>query len=84
VGDELDAAHERIVEEIGKLTPEQIHAHDDWAIAVVAGNTYGHYAEHLDEIFAAVPKRPAELLAKMREGWRPFRRAVNRLGLTAL
>jgi len=84
VGDELDAAHERIVEEIGKLTPEQIHAHDDWAIAVVAGNTYGHYAEHLDEIFAAVPKRPAELLAKMREGWRPFRRAVNRLGISAL
>jgi hypothetical protein len=84
VGDELDAAHARIVDEIGKLTPEQIHAHDDWAIAVIAGNTYGHYAEHLDEIFAAVPKRPAELLGKMREEWRPFRRAVNRLGLSAL
>ena len=84
VSDELDASHARIVDEIGKLTPEQIHAHDDWAIAVIAGNTYGHYAEHLDEIFAAVPKRPAELLGKMREGWRPFRRAVNRLGVSAL
>ena len=84
VSDELDASHARIVDEIGKLTPEQIHAHDDWAIAVIAGNTYGHYAEHLDEIFAAVPKRPAELLGKMREGWRPFRRALNRLGLSAL
>jgi Mycothiol maleylpyruvate isomerase N-terminal domain len=31
-----------------------------------------------------VPKRPAELLGKMREGWRPFRRAVNRLGLSAM
>jgi mycothiol maleylpyruvate isomerase-like protein/DinB family protein len=81
---ELDAAHARIVGEIGKLTPEQIHANDDWVIAVVAGNTYGHYADHLDEIFASVPKRPAELLGKMREGWRPFRRAVNRLGLSAL
>ena len=81
---ELDAAHARIADEIGKLSPEQIHANDDWVIAVVAGNTYGHYAEHLDEIFASVPKRPAELLAKMREGWRPFRRAVNRLGLSAL
>src|SRR5438045_6050196 len=29
VSDELDASHARIVEEIGKLTPEQIHAHDD-------------------------------------------------------
>jgi hypothetical protein len=81
---ELDATHDRIVAEIGNLTPEQIHANDDWVIAVVAGNTYGHYAEHSDELFVAVPKRPAELLEKMREGWRPFRRALNRLGLSAL
>jgi len=81
---ELDAAHARIVEEIKGLTPELIHKNDAWAIAVVAGNTYGHYAEHFDEVFAAVPTRPAELLGKMREAWRPFRRAVNRLGLTAL
>jgi hypothetical protein len=81
---ELDSAHGRIIGEIGTLTPEQIHANDDWIIAIVAGNTYGHYAEHFDEVFAAVPKRPAELLAKMREGWRPFRRALNRLGLSAL
>jgi len=81
---ELDAAHGRIVGEIGKLTREQLHANDDWVIAVVAGNTYGHYADHLDEIFASVPKRPDALLGKMREGWRPFRRAVNRLGLSAL
>jgi len=84
VVDELDAAHARILEEIQKLSPEQIHANDDWVIAVVAGNTYGHYAEHFDEVFAAVPKRPTELLAKMKEGWRPFRRAVSRLGLSAL
>jgi hypothetical protein len=81
---ELDAAHRRIVDEIQKLTPEQIHANDDWVVAVIAGNTYGHYAEHFDELFAAVPKRPAELLAKMREGWRPFRRSVSRLGRMAL
>lgn len=81
---DLDTAHERIVGEIGKLTAEQIHPSDDWVVAVVAGNTYGHYAEHFDEILPAVPTRPAELIAKMREGWRPFRRAVNRLGLSAL
>jgi hypothetical protein len=81
---ELDTAHARILEEIGRLTPDEIHANHDQAIAVIAGNTYGHYAEHLDEILASVPKRPAELLAKMREGWRPFRRAVNRIGLSAL
>ena len=81
---ELDATHARIVGEIGKLTREEIHANDDWDIAVVAGNTYGHYADHLDEIFASVPKRPAELLGKMREGWRPFRRTLSRVGLSAL
>ena len=31
-----------------------------------------------------MPKRPADVLGKLREGWRPFRRAVNRLGLSAL
>lgn len=81
---ELDAAHGRILEEIGKLTPGEIHANDDRVIAVVAGNTYGHYAEHFDELYAAVPKRPVELVAKMREGWRPFRGALNRLGLCPL
>src|SRR2546422_5244004 len=84
VVDELDAAHARMLEEIENLSPEQIHANDDRMIAVVAGNTYGHYAEHFDEVFAAVPKRPAELLAKMKEGWRPFRRALSRLGLSTL
>ena len=78
------AAHDRIVEAIHKLTAELIHGNDDWVIAVVAGNTYGHYAEHFDEVIAGVPKRPAQLLEKMREGWRPFRRALNRLGLSAL
>jgi mycothiol maleylpyruvate isomerase-like protein/DinB family protein len=81
---ELDAAHDRIVAEIRKLTPEQIHDNDDWVVAIVAGNTYGHYAEHFDEVFVAVPKRPAQILEKMHEGWRPFRRALNRLGLSAL
>jgi hypothetical protein len=80
----LDAEHERLTKELEHLTPEEIHAHDDWVIAVVAGNTYGHYAEHFDEVFAADPKRPAELVERIREGWRPFRRAVARIGLSAL
>ena len=81
---ELDAAHERLVAEIAKLTPEQVTANDGWAVAVVAGNSYGHYGEHHTELFDAIPKRPAQLLEKMREGWRPFRRAVARIGLRRL
>ncbi len=80
----LDLAHTALVAEIEKLTPEQIHANDGWAVSVVAGNSYGHYAEHHTELFAAVPKRPTELLARMSEGWRPFRRALGRIGLRPL
>ena len=81
---ELDDGHRHLLKQVEQLSPEQIHENDDWVIAVVAGNTYGHYAEHFDEVFAAVPKRPAELLERMRECWRPFRNAVGRLGLLPL
>ena len=85
---ELDEAHARLVAEVEKLTPEQLRAKDadgdEWAISVTAGNTYGHYAEHHTELFAAVPKRPAELIERMREGWRPFRRALGRAGNSRL
>jgi hypothetical protein len=77
---DLDDAHTRMVAEIEKLTPDQLKAHDGWAIAIVAGNSYGHYGEHHAELFAAVPKRPSELIERMREGWRPFRRALARIG----
>ena len=81
---ELDAAHERMIAELQQLTPERIHANNSWVVGVVASDTYGHYAQHFDEVFAAVPKKPAELLERMREGWRPFRRGLNRLGLVPL
>jgi len=81
---DLDAAHERMLAELQLLTPERIHANDNWVVAVVASDTYGHYAQHFDEVFAAVPKTPTELLERVREGWRPFRRGLNRLGLVPL
>ena len=85
---DLDEAHAKLVAEIEKLTPEQLRAKDadgdEWAISVTAGNTYGHYAEHHTELFAAVPKRPAELIERMREGWRPLRRALARAGNSRL
>jgi len=81
---DLDAAHARLVAEVEKLTPEQIRANDGWAIAVTAGDSYGHYTQHHTELFAAVPTSPAQLLERMREGWRPFRRALSRVGLRPL
>jgi len=82
--DELDASTDKLFAEIEKLDDTQLHANDDWAIAIVAGNTYGHFAEHHTELFDAVPKRPAQLIERMREGWRLFRRPLGRLGLSVL
>ncbi|MEK7861239.1 MAG: maleylpyruvate isomerase N-terminal domain-containing protein, partial [Chloroflexota bacterium] len=83
IGD-LDAAHERLVAEIARLDEARLDANDGWAKAIVAGNTYGHYAEHHDELHAAVPKTPAELLERVEEGWKPFRNAVANVGLRGL
>jgi hypothetical protein len=80
----LDASLTMLLEEIKRLDDELMHANDDRVIAIVAGNTYGHFAEHHVELHAAVPKRPAEIVAKMREGWRPLRRALARVGLMPL
>lgn len=81
---ELDASTEKLLAEIEKLDEKQLHQNDDWAIAIVAGNTYGHFAEHHVELFDAIPKRPAEIVERMREGWRMFRRPLARLGLAPL
>ena len=48
--DELDTTFHAVRSELAQLTDAQIHAADDRVIAVVAGNTYGHYAEHAAEL----------------------------------
>jgi len=56
--DELDTAHRRLLEEIGRPDDAQMDAAvqatawgpQSWVVAVVAGNTFGHYREHADEL----------------------------------
>jgi hypothetical protein len=48
--DELDTAFRSLRSELAKLSDEQIHANRDWVIAIVSGNTFGHYAEHAKEV----------------------------------
>ncbi len=81
---ELDASIEKLFAAVTKLDEKQLHQNDDWAIAIVAGNTYGHFAEHHVEIFDAVPKRPSQIIEKVRDGWRMFRRPLARVGLLPL
>jgi hypothetical protein len=48
--DELDAAFRTLRAEVAQLEDDQIHATGDWAVAIVRGNTDGHYAEHAREL----------------------------------
>ena len=44
------ATFERLRSSIAGLRPGYAALEDGWVEAVVAGNTFGHYAEHLDEL----------------------------------
>jgi len=46
----LQESYRRLRRQIGLLTDEQLAARDAWAARTIAGNTYGHYAEHLPDI----------------------------------
>jgi hypothetical protein len=48
--DELDTAFRSLRSELVTLSDDQIHANDDWVIAIVTGNTFGHYEEHAKEV----------------------------------
>jgi hypothetical protein len=81
VFDALDESHARLVGEVGALADDQLGAHEGWAARIIASNTYDHYEEHRDELFAVVPRTPQDLLERMDPAWRRFRRAVSHIGL---
>jgi hypothetical protein len=75
--DELDTAHRRLVAEIAQLTEEQMR-HDvretpfgpaTWVVAIVAGNSYGHYEEHAAELAAARAVRREDMAERGLDGW---------------
>jgi len=46
----MEDSYRRLRREVARLSDEQLAAHDDWAAAIIAGNTYGHYADHQDDL----------------------------------
>ena len=46
----MDDSYRRLRREVGRLSDAQLAAHDDWAAAIIAGNTTDHYAEHLPDL----------------------------------
>jgi DinB superfamily len=43
-------SYRRLRREVATLTDAQLAARDGWAAAVIAGNSYGHYADHLPDL----------------------------------
>ena len=48
----IDDSYRRLRRQVGLLTDAQLLAHEGWAAAVIAANTYDHYAEHLPDLDA--------------------------------
>ena len=40
----------RLRRQVSTLTDAQLGANEGWAAAIIAGNSYGHYAEHLPDL----------------------------------
>jgi hypothetical protein len=47
---DIDHTYRQLRRKVARLTDADLTAHDSWAAAVIAGNTYGHYREHLADL----------------------------------
>ena len=54
---ELDDSYRRLRREVLHLTDAQLLDHDGWAAAMIAGNSYGHYEEHLPDLVVSGQRR---------------------------
>jgi hypothetical protein len=43
-------SHRRLRRTVASLSDEQLAAHDGWAAAVIAGNSFEHYEQHLPDL----------------------------------
>lgn len=84
----LDGSFARLRDEVAQLTEEQLGADvsdgQPYAVAVIAGDTYGHYPEHEAELAGVVPATGAALAERIEQDWRPFRERVRHLGRAGL
>lgn len=86
--DELEASYRHLREEVAKLTGEQVTANvsegRSFAHAIVEGDSFGHYAEHGEELRTGVPSTGAGLASRIDEDWKHFREQVRHLGRAGL
>jgi hypothetical protein len=48
----MEDSYRQVRRAVGRLTDAQLSARDGWVAAMIAGNTYDHYAEHLADLEA--------------------------------
>ena len=53
----LDDSYRDVQRSVSRLTDAQLALHDGWAAAMIAGNTYGHYAEHTADLGATAHRK---------------------------
>ena len=46
----MEDSFRRLRRQVSQLSDEQLAANDWWAVAIVRGNTFGHYEEHLPDL----------------------------------
>jgi hypothetical protein len=52
---DVEATFGRMRRQLVRMTDVQLHADNDWAIRIVASNTFEHYAEHIAELTPPEP-----------------------------
>lgn len=46
----VEDSYRRLHRQVARLTDEQLAAHEWWALAIVVGNSFGHYQEHVADL----------------------------------
>lgn len=84
----LFASYKKVRGDVVELSDEQLAAHvsdgRSFVDAMLEGNTYGHYAEHQDELTSALPETAQELVARVDADWTRVRDAVRRKGRSGI
>jgi hypothetical protein len=52
---DMEATFNKLRRRLQSMTDQQLTEHGGWAASIVAGNTYGHYAEHIADIYVPEP-----------------------------
>jgi hypothetical protein len=52
----MEDSYRRVRREVSRLTDAQLAAHDGWATAIIAGNTFDHYPDHLPDLDPGRPR----------------------------